>query len=213
MSGLINRRGVSALGLLLVGLLWVAGCKGEEPFPLELSEEQTMTLGLDFKTLPDEGLVDQEGEAFSFEELFGDKKMPTIMTEIYTSCPEPDMCPMLMSKTARAQAILAEQGVEPDKYRVLVMSLDPVRDTPEAMARYGQAHGLEGENVHLVTGARDTIDEVMKKLEVGVRQAPDGTFMHSMRTYVLGPDGKITHGFRQAEWAPEHLATRLKSQL
>lgn len=196
----------------LLAALW-AGCKAEEPYPLELTQGQTQVLGLNFMALPTDGLVDQNGAAVSFEQIFASGKKPAMMTEIYTSCPEPDMCPMLMSKMARAVAQLSEQGVPAQSYQVIVMSLDPVRDTPDKMRHYADAHGISLENLHLITGDKATIDAVMKKLEVGIRQAPDGTFMHSMRTYVVGGDGRVTHGFRQAGWEPEHLAQRLKSQL
>lgn len=172
----------------------------------------TQVIGLDFKTLPDEGLVDQNGEAFSFERFLADAK-PVMMTEIYTRCPMPEMCPMLMSKMARAQALLQEQGVELADFRVLVFSMDPENDSPEAMLKYAEAHGLKMDNATLVTGNKASLDAIMKALEVGIRIAPDGELLHSMRTYIVGPQGTVTTGFRQAGWQPEELATRLKAQL
>lgn len=198
--------------LALLAALW-SGCKVEEPYPLELTPTQTQVLGLNFMALPEDGLVDQNGAPVSFEKIFANGKKPALMTEIYTSCPEPDMCPMLMSKMARAVAHLTEQGVAPHSYQLIIMSLDPARDTPDKMQHYADAHGISSENLHLITGDKATIEAVMKKLEVGIRQAPDGTFMHSMRTYVVGGDGRVTHGFRQSGWEPAHLAKRLKSQL
>src|SRR5690554_7638571 len=95
--------------LLIFGtLLLLAGCKDKAPYPLELTPMLTQVIGFDFKTLPDEGLVDQNGEAFSFEDFLADGK-PVMMTEIYTRCPMPDMCPMLMSKMARAQILLEDR--------------------------------------------------------------------------------------------------------
>lgn len=210
MAGL-RRRVLLAL-VMLATLLLFAGCEDKGPYPLELSDYQTAVLGLDFKTLPARGLVDQKGEAFSFANYWADGK-PVMMTEIYTNCPMPDMCPMLMTKVARAQTILAEQGVKPQDYRVLILSMDPENDPPEAMLSYAQVHGLRMENVTLVTGNKQTLDAVMKKLEVGIRMAPDGELIHSMRTYVMDAEGKIAAGFRQSGWKPEELATRLKGQL
>jgi protein SCO1/2 len=189
------------------------GCKSDEPYKLELTPVQTRVLGMDFSALPDEGLIDQDGDAFSFESLFKSGKKPAVVTEIYTSCPMPDMCPMLMSKVARAQSQLTEQGVALGDYSIIVLSLDPARDTPEAMRKYAEAHGIELANAHLVTGDKATLDRIMKAMEVGIRQLPDGTFMHSMRTYVVGADGKVKNGFRQSGWNPEHLAERLKAQI
>lgn len=207
----LSRRVLLAL-MMLAMLSLYAGCKDRGPYPLELTPMLTQVLGLDFKTLPDEGLVDQAGEAFSFESFLADGK-PVMMTEIYTNCPMPDMCPMLMSKMSRAQKLIEADGVKSDDFRVLILSMDPENDSPEAMLRYAEAHDLKMDNVTLVTGNKASLDAIMKALEVGIRMAPDGELMHSMRTYVVGADGKVTAGFRQSGWQPEELATRLREQL
>lgn len=200
------------LVLVMISMLALAGCKDDAPYPLELTKIQTQVYGLDFRTLPDEGLIDQHGEPFSFEAFLADGK-PVMMTEIYTNCPVPTMCPMLMSKLSRAQKKVEADGVDPDDFRVLVLSMDPINDTPDAMLKYASAHNLKMTNATLVTGNKKTLDAIMKQLEVGIRQTPDGELMHSMRTYIVGKDGTVTNGFRQSGWQPEQLATRLKEQL
>jgi protein SCO1/2 len=51
----------------------------------------------------------------------------------FTNCP--DICPATMTVLGQARRALAAEGQEPLP-RVVLVSVDPERDTPEAMARY-----------------------------------------------------------------------------
>ena len=52
----------------------------------------------------------------------------------FTYCP--DVCPTELGKMGRALDLLAEQGVDTSPIQPLFITVDPERDTPEAMARY-----------------------------------------------------------------------------
>lgn len=73
-------------------------------------------------------LVTHEGEAVT-EAAY--KGAPTLVYFGFTYCP--DICPMTMVSVERAYRKLPE-GMAPPQ--TLLISVDPVRDTPEAMAEY-----------------------------------------------------------------------------
>jgi len=55
----------------------------------------------------------------------------------YTNCP--DACPATLGLLSHVQEALQAQGVQPP--RIVFISLDPRRDTPELLARYTAAFG------------------------------------------------------------------------
>lgn len=110
----------------------------------------------------------------------------------FTFCP--DVCPTALQVSAAA---LEKLGAKADRVVPLFISVDPERDTPEAMARY-----VASFHPRLVglTGTSGEIEEVAKAYRVYYRRAKDErsaagyTMDHSSIVYLMGPDGKfITH--------------------
>ena len=73
-------------------------------------------------------LIDQTGTPVTQEDYMG---RPTLMYFGYTVCP--DACPVIMEKITYALDELPEGMVHP---RVMLISFDPERDTPEVMKEY-----------------------------------------------------------------------------
>lgn len=107
----------------------------------------------------------------------------------YTKCP--DICPTSMSTNAQALATLSAE--ERNKTVVMLVSLDPDRDTLPVLKQYAS---FFHPNMIGVTGSAAEIETIAKAYGVGyVKQKPDadGNYAvdHSAQTFVLGPDGKI----------------------
>ena len=117
----------------------------------------------------------------------------------YVNCP--DVCPMSMA--AGAAALNALTLAERAKTRMIMISVDPERDTPAMLKEYvAYFHPA-------MIGAVGTAAEtavIAKSFGAGyMRQPtrPDGGYAvdHSSQTYVIGPDGKV------AELLPLGVAT------
>ena len=80
--------------------------------------------------LPDFALLDHDGKPVGRTVFEGQWD---IVFFGFTHCP--DICPATMTVLGQAKRQLAAQGQEPLP-RVVLVSVDPERDTPEAMARY-----------------------------------------------------------------------------
>lgn len=107
----------------------------------------------------------------------------------YTKCP--DICPTSMSTNAQALAMLSAE--ERSKTVVMLLSLDPDRDTLAILKQYAS---FFHPNMIGVTGSAAEIEVIAKAYGVGyIKQKPDadGNYAvdHSAQTFVLGPDGKI----------------------
>ena len=80
--------------------------------------------------LPDFALLDHDGEPVDRTVFEGQWD---VVFFGFTNCP--DICPATMTMLGQARRELEAQGREPLP-RVVLVSVDPERDTPEAMARY-----------------------------------------------------------------------------
>ena len=107
----------------------------------------------------------------------------------YVNCP--DICPMSMA--AGAAALNALTPAERTRTRMIMVSVDPERDTPAGLKDYvAYFHPA-------MIGAVGTPAEtaaIAKSFGAGYQRQPtrpDGTYAvdHSSQTYVVGPDGKL----------------------
>jgi protein SCO1/2 len=117
----------------------------------------------------------------------------------YVNCP--DICPMSMA--AGAAALNALTPAERAKTKMIMVSVDPERDTPAKLKGYvAYFHpAMIG-----AVGTAAEIAAIAKSFGVGyVRQPtrPDGGYAvdHSSQTFVIGPDGQV------AELLPQGVAT------
>jgi protein SCO1/2 len=106
-------------------------------------------------TIEDFTLTDQDGRSVSSGELRGST---LIVNFIFTSCP--DVCPLLTQKMARIQR---ELGSQARNIRLLSISVDPDRDTPQALKSFALAHGAKLTNWSFLTGPIDTLSRVVVK--------------------------------------------------
>jgi protein SCO1/2 len=105
----------------------------------------------------------------------------------YTSCP--DVCPLTLSKLARA---FEEVGERANQLQVLLISVDPQRDTAERLELYlANFHpsflGLTGPEAEVREVANGFGAFFARK---GAREG-DYTVDHTARTFVVGPAGSI----------------------
>jgi protein SCO1/2 len=107
----------------------------------------------------------------------------------YTHCP--DICPA--SLAAGAQAFVSLSAAERAKTRLIMVSVDPERDTPARLKEYANFFhtGMLG-----VTGTPEQIATAAKAFGAGyVRQPADanGNYAvdHTANTYLVGPDGRL----------------------
>jgi protein SCO1 len=106
----------------------------------------------------------------------------------YTFCP--DHCPLTMSHLARAVARLGESAA---RVRVVMVSVDPERDTPEIISEY--ARGFDPRFIGL-SGTPDEIAAVAKRYGIfyAKRQVESGAQYlvdHTVSILVLDKEGRL----------------------
>ena len=136
--------------------------------------------------LPDVSLIDQHGQAISLASLKG---KPVLIDFIYTSCAS--TCPVLTSKIA---AVARELGPALNAVTIVSITLDPEHDGPAQLAAYAKSQGADSNSWRFLTGKPADIDQVLAAFKLRRMRESDGSIMHSVSAFLLGPDG---HQIRQ----------------
>jgi len=158
--------------------------------------------------MPDVALVDQDGRPLRLADLRG---KAVAVTFVFTRCPMPDFCPLLMTKFAAAQALLLEQPALAARTRLLTISFDTEHDTPEVLRAFGKP--LQKTNPpfkywSLATGREEAVRALGGALGLDYVEE-SRSFTHNLRTAVLDPEGKLRRLFRGNDWTPEDLVAEL----
>ena len=160
----------------------------------------TATLLVPPRPLPPLALVDQDNQPFGTDRLRGGWSFVFFG---FTSCP--DVCPVTMTALAQTSKLLADLP-EPLRPRVVMISVDPERDTPARLATYVKAFdpGFLG-----ATGSKPAIDELARRMGVLVATRPlegeNYTVDHSTSVFLVGPDGALRALF-SAPHQPDKIA-------
>jgi protein SCO1/2 len=147
-------------------------------------------------------MMSHNGETVS-EKTFSGK--PVAMFFGFTYCP--DICPTTL---ARLAALLTEMGPDADKLQVILVSVDPERDTPEVLKSY-----LSAFNPRFVglTGTTAQLAAFAKNYRFYYRKVPleDGgyTVDHSAGVYLFKATGEF-QGTLDAHEADEVALEKLR---
>lgn len=169
------------------------------------------------KSIPDFKLSNQDGKALTFKDYRG---KAVAVTFIYRECPLPDYC-IKMSQNFSDLANQLHDDEEPkQKIRLLSISFDPDRDTPEKLKQYGLGYLGQGPKSdftiwHLAVGSEKEVRSIADffGLRYEIDQTDKTQFNHSLRTAVIGPDGTVRKIFAGNEWTNEDLLRELKLSL
>jgi protein SCO1/2 len=160
--------------------------------------------------LPDVALVDQDGRRLRLTELQG---TAYALTFVFTRCPMPDFCPLMMRHFASAEAQLVADPTLRARTRLVTVSFDTRNDTPPVLRRFGlpfQKTTPPFTHWRLASGTDAAIRTLGRALELDY--AGDGaSFTHNLRTAVVDPGGKLFRLFRGNDWQPDELVSALRA--
>jgi protein SCO1/2 len=131
----------------------------------------------------------------------------------FTNCP--DVCPVAMSVLANVQRSLADAGETTllDQFNVVLVSVDPERDTTRVMAEYVSAFS---ERFTGVTGTREAIAVLGTQLNIAFMKvpsdvSPDGYVVdHTGNIVIINPMGHY-HGFIKLPHDPDNILLSYRS--
>lgn len=166
------------------GILWAA-TDGAQAFTSEAARRLTVARAP--RPVPAVGLEDMNGGTVDLRPQDGE----VVLVEfIYTVCG--DICQVAAGDFAAIRDALRAGGV---KVRMISVSFDPLRDTPEQMRAYGENHDADGA---YWTVARPPERDLKDLLHLfGVTVIPDewGGFQHNAAIHVINADGRFSAVF------------------
>ena len=192
------------LVLLLAGLVGIATGRlfvASEPAqraPPELTSGTWLTPS---RPLPAFHLVDQDGQPASEQRFVG---RWTLVFFGFTHCPE--ACPTTLATLATVRRGLAAKLPTTQLPDILLVSVDPERDTPAVLNTYLASFGPGFSGL---TGDARAINSFTAALGIPHRKLPmDSDYMidHSLSILLVKPDGDLT-----ALLSPPHVAATLLS--
>jgi protein SCO1/2 len=150
-------------------------------------------------------LTDQNGKTVTDADLKGKWSLVYFG---YTHCP--DACPTALNDISIA---LEDLGAKRDAVRPVFITVDPERDTPEALKAYVTSFDAP---ILALTGTPEQVAQAAKGYRVYYAKHPeaggDYSMDHSSVIYVMDPQGRFTASFTH-ESTPEQIAERLKKLL
>ena len=151
-------------------------------------------------------LVDHFGKPFTQEDLKGKY---TLLYFGYTYCP--DVCPTELQTIAEALALLGDAARD---FRVVMVSVDPERDTPQVLKEYMSNFG---DNFLGLTGTPEQIRNMARNWRTFYRKAeekgPDDYLMdHSAIVFLLDKQGNYMRHFAYGT-SPQNMAEGIRQAI
>jgi cytochrome oxidase Cu insertion factor (SCO1/SenC/PrrC family) len=138
--------------------------------------------------LPPFDLTERSGQPVKLADLTG----KTLITAfIFTHCEGP--CPMMTSRMAELQKQLASHPRWSD-IRLVSISVDPVRDTPERLTEYATWAHADPQQWLFLTGERAYVWDLVRngfKLPIGETDNPQMPIFHSQKFLLIDGQGRI----------------------
>jgi len=163
-------------------------------------------------------LINQEGKIFSRDDL---SQNIWVANFIFTSCMA--TCPLLSQKMREIQDFIEKENLQ--SVKLLSITVDPKRDTPKRLKKYGQSYGARKNIWQFLTGDSETIQETVVKgfrMAMGKEQTSEDPnifgIIHGERFLIIDENQKIrgffdvtkenTQGF---DFSFNHLFSSIKN--
>ncbi|PYY86304.1 SCO family protein [Pseudomonas sp. TKO26] len=159
------------------------------------------------RTLPALKMLDQDGQPVVIDELKGKW---SLLFFGYTFCP--DICPTTLAQLRQIKSELPKEAV--DKLQVILVSVDPNRDTPQQLKQY--LGYFDKDFKGLTASSVEDLQKLANAVSIPFIPAdtskPNYTVDHSGNLAVIGPDGR-QRGFIRAPLNNQKLVAQLPLML
>lgn len=128
-------------------------------------------------------LIDQSGREVTLASFRG---RPVLVAFAYAHCAT--VCPLIVSDVIGAQRQLGDKSAA-----VLLVTLDPWRDTPSRLPAIASHWGVAGD-AHVLSGPPDAVERTLNAWRIPrTRNQKTGEISHPSMVYVVSAEGRIAY--------------------
>lgn len=123
----------------------------------------------------------------------------------YTRCPS--ICAVTIEKLKRIEQELGDRKID-----ILVFSMDPDGDTPQAMKAFKAKKDIDRARWHFLAGEDSETRQLAERLGMRYGQksaSPSSHIMHTIRIVLVSPEGKVAAALDGPEADPASLRSLL----
>jgi protein SCO1/2 len=155
-------------------------------------------------------LTDQSGKPLSSASLKG---KVLLVSFIFTTCN--GSCPATTHRMGLVQRELQTRGLlKGDRVRLVSITLDPKRDTPEVLRGYMRLYDADPATWSFLTGPPGEVAKVVAAWQMWARPAANGQLDHPSRVFLVDRGGDIREiynlDFLRPAWVAEDVGLLLK---
>lgn len=135
--------------------------------------------------------INQDGREVSLSDLEGKVWLANF---IFTNCTT--VCPPMTKNMSDLQDMLNEENVK--NYEIVSFSVDPKRDTPEALKTYISHYDADESNWNLLTGYTDSEIQEFAEKSFQALAVPDPNsdqFIHGTSFYLVNKEGTVVKSY------------------
>jgi protein SCO1 len=158
---------------------------------------------------PDFSLTTQDGGTLKKADLQG---KVCLVSFVFTTCN--GTCPATTHRMGQVQAALKERGLKGDRVRLVSITLDPARDTPEVLRKYMELYDAEPANWTFLSGDKERVNKVVAAWGMWARPAANGQLDHPSRVFLVDKKGRVREiynlNFFKAAWVLDDVELLLK---
>ena len=155
-------------------------------------------------------LVDQQERPFGSADVGG---RAAVWNFVYTSCT--DTCPMLSATMSAVQQRLRDDGLLGSKVQLVSITVDPRRDTPQALAEYASRFRADPDGWRFLSGEPAQVYTVLAGFKVNTvvaARASEGADVvpHSNRFLVTDADGVVRAALPGEDVSPADIVRTVR---
>lgn len=125
-------------------------------------------------------------KSFRLDSLRG---RPVVVTLFFTHCQH--SCPFIVKDMKAMESALSAKTRA--KVTFVLVSIDPERDSTEALTAFRKTHKLSPAHWTLLRGERDAVKRLADKLGFSYSEGSKTQFAHSLTITVINGDGEVSH--------------------
>jgi protein SCO1/2 len=184
-----------------------AHCCSGQPVPIALKEApEASPAGSD--DIQATQLQDQDGAILSFGDFF--RGRASVLAFFYTRCMNPNKCSLTITKLARLQKRLAEQGLQ-GRFNVAAVTYDPAFDSPSRLRTYGADRGLIFDDRNRLLRTTGTFEPFQRWLDLGVGYGKTTVNQHRLDIVVLDDKGRRSAQIVRVQWDEDAIIAALET--